>query len=225
MNKNYLSLIYGFLLGESYIFKNPSYSSKKGAAIRREGVCKEIKLIIKIEGKHISYMRDIHTKISNLGYCEQKFPKIIRKLRKKGKLNKLMLLHTYNNNNYLELYNKWYVDKLHKNIPYDIGSHFNEESLAYLLMTEGKIKNRKLYLNMTQFNNRDIKIIKQFLEKKFKLDQINLNNNCLEFNANNILKIYNITKPYILPSMKFKFITAFNLPSEGMDHYGGKMNY
>jgi transcriptional regulator of heat shock response len=74
-------------------------------------------------------------------------------------------------------------------------------------MTEGKIKNRKLYLNMKQFNNRDIKIIKQFLENKFKLDQINLNNNYLEFNSNNIFKIYNITKPYILPSMKFKFIT------------------
>jgi hypothetical protein len=90
MNKNYLNLIYGFLLGESYIFKNN----------------KEIKLIIKIEGKHISYMRDIHNIISNFGYCEHKLPKIISKLRKKGKLNKLMLLHTYNNNYYLELYNK-----------------------------------------------------------------------------------------------------------------------
>jgi len=60
---------------------------------------------------------------------------------------------------------------------------------------------------MKQFNNRDIEFMKQFLENKFKLDQINLNNYYLEFNSNNILKIYNIIKPYILPSMKFKFIT------------------
>lgn len=179
------------LLGESLIFKNN----------------KEIKIIIKIEGKHISYMRDICKKISNLGYCEQNLPKIITKIRKKGKLNKLMLLHTYNDNNYLELFNKWYVDKINKNIPADIFMYFNEESLAYLLMTEGKIKNRNLYLNMKQFNNRDIEFMKQFLENKFKLDQINLNNYYLEFNSNNILKIYNIIKPYILPSMKFKFIT------------------
>ena len=86
-------------------------------------------------------------------------------------------------------------------------NYFNEESLAYWLMTEGKISKRKLYVNMKQFNNKDIKIMKQFLENKFKLDQINLNNNCLEFNCNNIKKIYDITKPYIFPSMKFKFIT------------------
>lgn len=59
---------------------------------------------------------------------------------------------------------------------------------------------------MKQYRNNDINFIKQFLENKFKLDQINLNNNCLEFNSNNILKIYNITKLFILPSMKFKFI-------------------
>jgi len=194
MNKNYLNFIYGLLLGESYIFNLNN---------------KDIKLIIKIEGKHTSYMREIYKKISSLGYCplEDKSPQIITKIRKKGQLNKLMLLHTYKNSNYLELYNKWYVDKINKNIPADIFMFFNEESLAYLLMTEGKIKNKHLYLNMTQFKNRDIKIMKQFLENKFKLDQINLNNNYLEFNSNNILKIYNITKPYIFPSMRFKFIT------------------
>nr|YP_010170441.1 LAGLIDADG homing endonuclease [Phanerochaete carnosa]QRZ60422.1 LAGLIDADG homing endonuclease [Phanerochaete carnosa] len=114
---------------ESYIFNNN----------------KEIKLIIKIEGKHISYITDIHRKVSNLGYCEQKLPRINTKLGKKGTLNKLMLLHTHKNNNYLELYNKWYVDKLNKNIPNDIFNYFNEESLAYCLFrlrcyaTEGQI--------------------------------------------------------------------------------------
>ena len=191
MNKNYLHLIYGLLLGESFIINTN----------------KETKLIIKIEGKHISYMTDIHKKILSLGYCDKKLPKIITKLGEKGKLNKLMLLQTYKNNNYLELYNKWYIDKLNKNIPNDMFNYFNEESLAYWLMTEGKISKRKLYVNMKQFNNKDVKIMKQFLENKFKLDQINLNNNCLEFNCNNIKKIHEIIKPYILPSIKFKFIT------------------
>jgi transcriptional regulator of heat shock response len=117
-----------------------------------------------------------------------------------------MLLHTYTNNNYLELYNKWYVDKINKNIPNDIIRFFNEESLAYLVMSEGKIKNRKLSLNMNQYSNRDIKIFKELLENKFKLDQVNLKNNYLEFNTKNICKIYKLTKPYILPSMKFKFL-------------------
>lgn len=77
MNKIYLNILYGLLLGQSVIFNNNKT------------------LTIKIEGKHISYMTDIHKKISDLGYCEQKFPKIITKLGKKGKLNKLMLLDTY----------------------------------------------------------------------------------------------------------------------------------
>lgn len=74
-------------------------------------------------------------------------------------------------------------------------------------MTEGKIRDKKLSVNMTQFHYKEIKFFKEFLENKFNLDPINLNNNWLEFNTNNIKKIYSITKPYIFSSMKFKFIT------------------
>ena len=83
---------------------------------------------------------------------------------------------------------------------------FNEESLAIWLMTEGKISNKNLYVNIKNFYATDIKFLIQFLEQKFKLNGIIFNNNCLEFNSNNIKKIYNITKRYIHPSMKFKFI-------------------
>lgn len=102
-------------------------------------------------------------------------------------------------------------------------------------MTEGVIKDRKLYVNIKEFSNKDINCMKLFLENKFKLNKINLpsfftqpyqsnektvtsrqwgvarekrlNNYYLEFNRNNIKKIYDIINPYILPSMKFKFIT------------------
>src|SRR5215475_13723217 len=115
MNKNYLNILYGLLLGESSIINNNN----------------KFKLIIKIEDKHIYYIKEVHKKISKLGYCEPTFPKIMTKLRKKGKINKLMLLQTYYNNNYLELYNKWYFNKVNKVIPKDIIYYFNEESLAY----------------------------------------------------------------------------------------------
>jgi LAGLIDADG DNA endonuclease family len=190
LNKNFVYLIYGLLLGNSFILKF------------------ENKLIIAIEGKHMSYITHIHTKISSLGYCEYKKPLIKTKLVPGGSLNKVMLLHTYKNKNYLELYNKWYLDKQNKNIPDDIINYFNEESLAYWLMTEGKISKNKLYVNMTKFKDKDIKFFIQFLENKFNLHQINLNNYWLEFNSNNIKKIYNITKPYIFPSMKFKFLST-----------------
>jgi len=191
LNKKFLSLIYGLLLGNSFILNKN----------------KEIKLIIEIEGKHISYMTHIHKKISSLGYCKDKMPLIKTKIVSKGKLNKVMLLHTYNNNNYLELYNNWYLDKQNKNIPNDIIHYFNEESLAYWLMTEGKISKNKLFVNMKKFNDKDIKFFILFLENKFKLHQIYLNNYWLEFNSKNIDKIYNITKPFIFTSMKFKFLS------------------
>ena len=191
LNKNYLYLIYGLLLGNSYILNNNN----------------EIKLIIEIEGKHMSYMTHIHSKISSLSYCKNKMPLIKSQIMQKGNLKKVMLLKTYNNNNYLELYKKWYLDKHKKNIPNDIYNYFNEESLCYWLMTEGKISNKNLFVNMKKFNDKDINFFIQFLENKFNLHQINLKNNWLEFNSNNIKKIYNITKPYIFSSMKFKFLT------------------
>jgi len=73
-------------------------------------------------------------------------------------------------------------------------------------MTEGKIRNKKLYLNMKNFSDKDIKFLMQLLENKFHLNEIYLFNKFLEFNCNNIKKIYEMTKPFILPSMKFKFI-------------------
>jgi hypothetical protein len=117
MNNIYLNILYGLLLGDSLIINNN----------------KEMKFKIIIQGKHLAYMKDIHNKIKNFGYCTNNFKdvKIITKLGKKGKLYKLMLLDTYNNKDYLELYNKWYLDKLNKNIPKDMIIFFNEQSLAY----------------------------------------------------------------------------------------------
>ena len=87
-----------------------------------------------------------------------------------------MVLHTYNNNDYLNLYNKWYLDKNKKIIPYDFEFYFNEESLAFWLMTEGSISNKNLYVNIKQFNSTDIKFLKSFLENRFKLEKINTYN-------------------------------------------------
>lgn len=191
MNNIYLNILYGLLLGQTYILYAINY----------------LQIIVKIEGKHTSYMQNIQTKLSELGYCSSRLPPILHKLVKKGKLTKFMLLHTYPSNNYLELYNKWYVDNLIKIIPTDLNHYFNEISLAYWLMTEGKIRNKNLYVNISQFSDKDKKSLILFLETKFTLEKINLTNNYLEFNCNNIKKIYDIIKPYIFPSMKFKFIT------------------
>lgn len=181
---NYKSFLYGFLLGNSVTFNN------------------ENKFLLVIEDKHQSYMRHIQQKFSSLGYLKHF---IILKQLKKGKLNKVMQLHT--DINYRELFSKGYLD-IHKNkLPIDFFYFFNEEALCYWLMTEAKIKNKNLYVNMKNFNNKEIKSFILFLEKKFNLEKINLTNNWLEFNSNNIKKIYTITKPYIFSSMKFKFLT------------------
>lgn len=74
-------------------------------------------------------------------------------------------------------------------------------------MTEGQIKNKSLYVNINEFNAQDIQYLIKILEGKFKLENIKLNNNYLKFNSNNIKKIYCIINPYLVPSMKFKFIS------------------
>ena len=209
IKNNYLNLLYGLLLGKSFMETERRATSLLPFQVlgKEENQNKEIKLILKIEGKHIAYMKDIHKKISSLGYCDK--VTIKTQILKKGNLNKIMKLYTIDNNNYLELFNKWYSDKFNKNIPLDIDNYFNEESLAYWLMTEGKINNNKLSVNMRKFNDSDIFKFIQFLENKFNLDKININNYWLEFNSNNIQKIYNIIKPYIFSTMKFKFISKY----------------
>ena len=68
-------------------------------------------MIIKIEDKHTLYMKYLHNLLYKEGYCSHNFPKIKTKLIRKGKLIKIMILQTYNNNNYLNVYHKWYSDK------------------------------------------------------------------------------------------------------------------
>lgn len=238
-------MLYGFLLGKSFIFlKNKDDDAYARPKAQKAGDI-DIQIILKIEDKHISYMLEVYNRILNLGYCEPYFPKIEKKLCKKGKLVKQMLLQTYYNKaggaaccrgaeaatlakgggapDYLKLYQNWYEDPLNplarsgtvtdrgkgknKKLPNDFTTYFNEESLAYWLMTEGQIKNKSLYVNINDFNAQDIQYLIKILEGKFKLENIKLNNNYLKFNSNNIKKIYCIIKPYLVPSMKFKFIS------------------
>lgn len=117
-NKKFLYLICGLLLGKSLIIKNKSD-------------IKDIKLIIEIECKYTTFLTEVYNKISSLVDCDNKLTVIKTKLCKGGHLNKVMYLHTYSNNHYLELYNKWYKNKSKKNIPLDIMNYFNEVSLAY----------------------------------------------------------------------------------------------
>ena len=114
-NKNFLYLIYGLLLGNSLIIKNNS----------------DIKFILEIESKNTTFLTEVYNKISSLVDCDNKLTVIKTKLCKGGHLNKVMFLHTYSNNHYLELYNKWYNNKSNKNIPLDTMNYFNEVSLAY----------------------------------------------------------------------------------------------
>jgi ribosomal protein S24E len=114
-NKQKLYLIYGLLLGNSLIMKNNS----------------DLKLIIEIECKYTTFLTEVYNKVSSLVDCDNKLTVIKTKLCKGGQLNKVMFLHTYSNNHYLELYNKWYKNKSNKNIPLDIMNYFNEVSLAY----------------------------------------------------------------------------------------------
>nr|YP_010714085.1 hypothetical protein P2X57_mgp17 [Fuscoporia gilva]WDD39648.1 hypothetical protein [Fuscoporia gilva] len=151
-------------------------------------------------------MKHIHNIFYKLGYCPENLPKINTSLIKKGKLNKIMILQTYDKNNNLTLYNKWYLNNTHKNIPYDFRVYFNEESLAFWLMNEGIISNKNLYVSVKQFNKKEINNLIRFLENRFKLEKIFVNNNFLEFNSNNIIKIKQNIKSYIFPSMKFKFM-------------------
>lgn len=223
LNKNYFFCIYGLLLGNSFIVNN---NNKIKIIIKIQD--KHTSYFTHIKNKLSSFdfsYSDYEDNITPLvSYAKAKIS-TSSAIVKKGKLIKVMKLtlpwNSHNNKYYFELYKQWYklsfsdihnktnTGKVYKNIPVeeDLINYFNEESLAYWLMTDGKISQNSLFVNMTKFKDKEIKFFIQFLENKFNLNKIYLNNYWLEFNANNINKIYNITKPYICSSMKFKFIT------------------
>lgn len=194
LNKNILSIIYGSLLGDGFAEK------RKGS--------KGTRINFYLEGSHTDYLLYLHSLIANLGYCNTKLPKISTRLGKQGKIINIIRFNTWTYKSFNWIYNEWYDNKI-KRIPLSLKDYFTPLTLAIWIMDDGYKSGKGLKLSTNSFKyNELLFLIKLFYDKydiKVSIVKTGVYNQYnLYIWKESIPKLFNLVKPYIIPSMKYK---------------------
>lgn len=194
LNKNILSIIYGSLLGDGFAEK------RKGG--------KGTRICFYQEGSHTDYLLYLHSLIANLGYCNTKLPKISTRLGKQGKIRSIIRFNTWTYESFNWIYNEWYDNKI-KRIPLSLKDYFTPLTLAIWIMDDGCKSGKGLKLSTNSFKyNELLFLIKLFYDKydiKVSIVKTGVYNQYdLYIWKESIPKLFNLVKPYIIPSMKYK---------------------
>jgi len=111
---------------------------------------------------------------------------------------------------FIEFYNGFYKDKKSINIEF-ISKYFSKLSLAVWLMDDGTIsKNRNIMLCSHNFTKMDNELLSKFLNDKFNLSSNiwkSKDKYYLGFSKENSIKLTNLIKNLVIPSMQYKLIS------------------
>ncbi|ULM64034.1 hypothetical protein (mitochondrion) [Candida margitis] len=203
LNIDIISIIYGSLLGDAYAEK------------RSEG--KATRIVFYQESSHDDYLLYLHSLIANLGYCNTTIPKITTRLVKNGKIRKVISFSTWSYDLFNSIHDKWYIpnpikgrSNFIKIIPKDLELNLTPLALAIWIMDDGSKVGKGLKLSTNSFTHDELLFLISILKNKY-----NLTCSIQSAGTNNQQHIYiwvesmanlvNIVKPYIIPSMKYKF--------------------
>lgn len=192
-----MSIIYGSLLGDAY-------------AERRKGG-KGTRISFYQEGSHSDYLLYLHNLVSSLGYCNTNIPKIQTRLKKNGKIRKIIRFHTWTYMKFNKIYDEWYDENNKKIVPKSIYDYLTPLALAIWIMNDGGKVGSGLKLATNSFKYSDVLYLKDVLQKKY-----NLKLSIQKTGKENQYHIYiwkesmsdlvKIVNPYIINSMKYKLI-------------------
>lgn len=195
-NLDILSIIIGSLLGDAHAEKR---SMGKGTRIT-----------FYQEASHVEYLLYLHNQISVLGYCNSNIPEIQTRLGKGGKVRKIIRFSTSTYTSWNWIHDSFYPQD-YKIVPRFIGQYLTPLALAIWIMDDGARVSRGIKLCTNCFSYSDsIYLIGVLLENfQIKASIISAGNN--QFNIY-IWKqskelLWNIVQPYIIPEMKYKFIS------------------
>lgn len=196
LNIDILSIIYGSILGNSYIIKN------KGTII-----------VLEQEYCNNNYLYYLHSLLSNLGYCNSNIPLIKTKLCKKGKIKQYLKFNTWTYTSFNNIYNEWYNNNNNniKIIPKSLNNYLTPLALSIFIIDDGCKLGKGLNFIINNFNYKDIQYLLYLLYNKYNIKTTIINNNNNNKYIINVWKesipiLTKIVSPYIIPSIKYKLI-------------------
>uniref|UniRef100_UPI003001AE20 LAGLIDADG homing endonuclease n=1 Tax=Malassezia equina TaxID=1381935 RepID=UPI003001AE20 len=191
-DKKILEIIYGSLLGDSYIEKHGNGS----------------RISFTQESNREKYLLWLHNKVAELGYCNPTIPKIQSRIGSKGKIRYVIRFHTFTYQSFNDIYNLWYNNN-NKQIPMNIEEYLTPLSIAIWTMDDGARVGKSIKWSTNCFSYDDCLLLSQILYKKYGL-KCNVHNAGKE----NQYVIYvlkesmpilrNLIIPYIVSSMLYK---------------------
>lgn len=192
LHSDMISIIFGSLLGDGHgekRFKKTRFSFYQ-------------------EGSHNEYVLYLHNIISKLGYCSINIPTIKTRLGNKGKLRKIIRFHTWSLDQFNWIYDLWYLGKK-RVLPINIEKYLTPLALAIWIMDDGGRIQDALKIATNNFTLKECVILKNILINKYKLkvsiQSAGKNQYLIYIYKESIPLLYSIVKPYIIPSMKYKF--------------------
>lgn len=190
-----IEIIYGTLLGDGYAEK------------RKNG--KGTRISFYQENSHDDYLLYLHSLVANLGYCNTNIPQIKTRLGKHGKLRKVIRFHTWTYDQFNYIHELWYKDGI-KILPSNLDTYLSPLALAIWIMDDGGKAGKGLKISINNFTILEINNLVNLLDNKYKIKA-----NIHKVGTDNQWNIYipsesmniltNLIKPYIIPSMKYKF--------------------
>jgi ubiquinol-cytochrome c reductase cytochrome b subunit len=192
-NIDILSIIIGSLLGDAY-------AEKHGLGTR---IC------FQQEGNHSAYLFWLHSFVSELGYCNKKIPALSSRLSKSGKLRYVLRFKTFTFRSFDWIQEAFYPEGK-KVVPVFIQEYLSPLALAIWVMDDAAKVSSGIKLCTDGFVYKDVEFLSSILREKYGLKtSINktgvINQYCIYISKSSIEEFYEIVKPYLHPSMKYKF--------------------
>lgn len=196
LNDDILSIIYGSLLGNS--------------SAEKRSDSKNTKITFYQEGSHLESILYLHRIVANLGYCNTNIPKIQTKLSKNGKIKYVIKFSTWSYEQFNKIKSDWYNSEGVKIIPKNIYTYLSPLALAIWIMNNGRKSDSGLILTTNSFKYDDVLLLIDVLYNNYKI-QANIQSIGMKdqyfiyITPSSMQKLASIVKPYIIPSMKYKF--------------------
>lgn len=196
-NVDIYSIIFGSLLGDGYAEK------------RANGT----RIHFYQEASHGSYAIWLDKTLTSLGYKNLLEPEVSTRLVKGGKIRKIFRFRTYTYSSFNHLHDIFYFNKV-KIVPSNehLNSYLTPLALAIWIMDDGSKVGNGLKLCTNSFAKADLCRLADFLATKYNLKtSINLAGSSkndqytLYVSSFSMKTLVLIVKPYIIPSMKYKF--------------------
>ncbi len=191
-----IEIIYGSLLGDAH------------AERRKES--KGTRITFYQEGSHDDYLLYLHSLIANLGFCNTNVPKITTRLSKNGKLRKIIRFSTWTYDQFNHIHSLWYSSNGRKRLPSNLDKYLSPLALSIWIMDDGGKIGSGLKLATNNFTLKEVEYLILLLKNIYNIDStMHKTGSDNQYNvyiiSHSMPTLVNIVKPYIIPSMKYKF--------------------